>query len=256
MDIDEFTEKTEVQQEIYDASRTEEDAHSEIKILQSASLSDPSTYCSTFSLGFFDLALEIRHLIYNGLFSIAIPISFQTGFWDLEPPLGIKKNYGLSPAFLRVNQQVHCEARSFLYSNNQFDLSSINHTYQIPTNDAALAYFLGKIGNDNGSLLRHIQIDFPASDRGTYKIPGGVWEAMEEFVGTVKQIKDKCSQIKTVEMVLTRNIVTKQRGTRRIKTFHDESKTIDWINEQLHAIPSLKVVIFKAKCPEGNEIWD
>ncbi|KAJ8068717.1 hypothetical protein OCU04_002416 [Sclerotinia nivalis] len=263
MDTDNFTKNMEVRQEVSNACQSEEDAQSETTILchsfESASVSDLSIYFLASSVGFFDLSLDIRHLIYKEYFCIAVPISFKASFWNSEPELSLKKEYGLSPAFLRVNQQVHCEARSFLYSNNQFDFSSVEPTHQLPTNDAVLTYFLGNIGSDNASLLRHIQIDFPTFDCGTYEIPREIWEPMEESVGILKQIKENCTQIKTVKMVLSHQIAEIHYTTREFDTFHAESKAIDWLNEQLHAIPSLKAITVEAETPEDQHkhgIWD
>ncbi|TEY65536.1 hypothetical protein BOTCAL_0139g00030 [Botryotinia calthae] len=183
-------------------------------------------------LGFLDLALEIRRMIYEEYFSVTELISFQTAS-SSSLALHLDKNYGLHTALLRVNNQVHSEAAPYLYSNPELNFVGIRPTKWLPTTDSALAYFLKK-------TCRVYKLD-------------------EDSMGMLKQISDRCTGLVTLRMELP-EFRCRSEALDDHHSLRDEISTIGWLNEQLQVMPFLRdivvhVQVFEKKLSYKFQDW-
>ncbi|KAF7904657.1 hypothetical protein EAF00_001991 [Botryotinia globosa] len=195
------------------------------------------------SVGFLDLSLEIRRMIYDKYFTVTEPISFQTGP-SSSLALHLDKNYGLHPALLRANKKIQGEAAPYLYSNPVFNLVGIPPTLLLPTTDAAFAYFLRQIGVPNTKFLRHLIIDFPEFNPRPLACfrPGEVPMPVEGSVRILKQIHDQCTELASLKIAL-----------HRLHEFYwafsdpgclqNELIATDWLHKQLQGLQFLKDIV-------------
>ncbi|THV53532.1 hypothetical protein BGAL_0048g00280 [Botrytis galanthina] len=205
--------------------------------------SSSSKRSPNFSVGFLDLSLEIRRMIYDEYFIVTEPISFQTGP-SSSLALHLDKNYGLHPALLRANKKIHSEAVPYLYSNPVFNLVGIPPTLLLPTTDAAFAYFLRQIGVPNTKLLRHIIIGFPEfnpAPRYCYR-PGQVPIPVEGSVRILKQIHDQCTELASLKMAL-HELHDFYWAFSDPGCLQRDLIVTDWLHKQLQGLPFLKDVV-------------
>ncbi len=97
------------------------------------------------ALGFFDLPVEIRSMIYRLLFcpsSEPILISFL-----------LARSIKRSAQLLRVCRSCHEEAAPILYGFNQFALD-----WAFPGTESSILEFLERIGPKYGQLIRHLRV--------------------------------------------------------------------------------------------------
>ncbi|KAF7927674.1 uncharacterized protein EAE98_006056 [Botrytis deweyae] len=236
-----------VHEESSDTSQQREDTRSKTSTPHHSEKHEPTSSSfkrsSNSPVGFLDLSLEIRRMIYDEYFIFTEPISFQTG---PSPSLALHldKNYGLHTALLRANKKIHSEATSYLYSNPVFNLVGICPTQLLPTTDAAFAHFLRQIGVPNAKLLRHLVIEFPEFDpspQDYYRL-GEVPKPVEDYVRLLKQIHEQCTELVTLKMAL-------HQLHDFFRAFMDPawsdkfSIATDWLHKQLQGMPFLKDIV-------------
>ncbi|TGO57773.1 hypothetical protein BCON_0062g00430 [Botryotinia convoluta] len=229
-------------QELPDTSQQGEHTRSETSTPHPSKENEPTSFSfrrsPNSSLGFLDLSLEIRRMIYEEYFNVTEPISLQTG---AAPSLALHldKNYGLHTALLRANNQIHREAAPYLYSNPVFNLVGIRPTQLLPTTDAAFAYFLRQIGVPNTKLLRHLIIDFPDFSPRYCYIPGEVCKPVEDSVRMLKQIHDQCTELVTLKMALHEFFDAFMFPD----SLQNDLIATGWLYEQLQGMPFLRDIV-------------
>ncbi|TGO14356.1 hypothetical protein BTUL_0054g00250 [Botrytis tulipae] len=236
-----------VHRELSDISQKREDTEIKTSTPNHSEINEPTSSSSRrspySSVGFLDLSLEIRRMIYDEYFIFTEPISFQTGP-SSSLALHLDKNYGLHPALLRANKKIHRETAPYLYSNLVFNLVGIPPTLLLPTTDAAFAYFLRQIGVPNTKLLRHLIIDFPEfNPEPSYcRYSGEVPMPVEGSVRILKQIHDQCTELTSLKMAL-----------HELHNFHwafsdpgclqNDLIASDWLHKQLQSLPFLEDIV-------------
>ncbi|TGO40671.1 hypothetical protein BHYA_0033g00250 [Botrytis hyacinthi] len=240
-------EEVRIHEESSDTSQQREDTRSKTSTPEHSEKNEPTS--SSFrrspnsSLGFLDLSLEIRRMIYDEYFIVTEPISFQTGP-SSSLALHLDKNYGLHTALLRANKKIHSEAAPYLYSDPVFNLVGIPPTLLLPTTDAAFAYFLRQIGVLNTKLLHHLIIDFPEfnpAPRECYR-PGEVPMPVEDSVRILKQIHDQCTKLASLKMAL-HELHTFYWAFSDPGCLQNDLIATDWLHKQLKGLPFLKDIV-------------
>ncbi|KAF7958023.1 hypothetical protein EAE96_003590 [Botrytis aclada] len=241
------TEEVGVHQELQDTSQQGEHTPSEILIPHASEENKPTSSSLGrslgSSLGFLELSIELREMIYKEYFSITEPISFKTGK-SSSLALHLDKNYGIHTGLLLANRQVHSEAAPYLYSKTVFNFVAIPPTHLLPTTDAAFAYFLRQIGVSNTKLLRHLVIDLP--NFWPFPLhcnrPEDVPRPVEDSVRMFKQIVDQCTKLVTLRIEFHQLHDLFSAFTYSEAIPYDTIAT-DWIDEQLKGMPFLKDVV-------------
>ena len=107
-------------------------------------------------VGFLDLPGELRNEVYAIIFKKTQNIDFRG-----------RSGFSHSSAFLRVNKQVHAEARKILYGENRFVFlhsgARIGKYYQHEWKEVGYGHvreFLSDIGPENTSLITDVGISF------------------------------------------------------------------------------------------------
>ncbi|KAF7936361.1 uncharacterized protein EAE98_002580 [Botrytis deweyae] len=195
--------------------------------------SSPVPQLQTSKLNFLDLTIEIRLKIYEELLVAPEPLSliFTSSPGDKAQLIAVREDGDcLTPQLLRVSKQIHHEATSILYSNNQFHLSRLHEEFgdrQMPSNEGVVE-FLTQMGNYNASLIRHLGICFPLSRNDSD--PDPVKNQALDF------IHDKCTSLTTVRILLW-NSFNLDRSDRGVKS--DEAGSSILFAEDLKRIDAL-----------------
>ncbi|ESZ89702.1 hypothetical protein SBOR_9915 [Sclerotinia borealis F-4128] len=210
--------------------------------------------------------MEIRQMIYMELLVASEPVSFATDpipneiqdllnrglpLPDIPQQLHLYGTYGLCPALLQANKQVHDEAHLLLYTGNRFDFTNNDFKPSLPTNHAVLSLFLDGIGDHNAGLLRYIHIDFPSLEH-SYRLMGhkympvydlpSPWMIRYECIELIKQIRERCTQVTVVKMLVQNYHECGDIATSSERS-HAAENILNWTNEQLQAVPQLKKII-------------
>ncbi|KAF7907113.1 uncharacterized protein EAF01_004700 [Botrytis porri] len=240
------TKEVGLHQELPDTSQKGEHTWSETSSPHHSKENEPTS--SSFrgspnsSIGFLDLSLEIRRMVYDEYFVVTEPISFQTGS-SASLPFHLDKNYGLQTALLRAKKKIHSEAAPYIYSNRVFNLAGIPPTQLLPTTDAAFAYFSRQISVPNTKLIRHLIIDFPEfnpSPQECYRPE--VPKPVEESVRILRQIYDQCKELVTLKMAL-HELHTMFNLFSWHTFLQNELLATDWLHKQLQGMPFLKYIV-------------
>ncbi|KAF2270179.1 hypothetical protein CC78DRAFT_194405 [Lojkania enalia] len=153
------------------------------------------------------------------------------------------KRDGICPALLRVSRQVHREAIPLLYSNNRFRFPQVI-TNSCRTDSAHIAPFLGQIGSQ-ASLIQHICITFPSFEHpqpSTARIH-------EEHVENLELIRDTCTSIKTLEL-----LVPPDQRSYALSISQIATEAIDLLDTHFRAIASLKEININFEVYPGEDL--
>ncbi|KAI4859703.1 hypothetical protein F4820DRAFT_462268 [Hypoxylon rubiginosum] len=192
---------------------------------------------------FFEFATEIRLSIYSELLVLDETIDFAADHGPPSPPLFRSKRDGLCPALLRVSKQVHREATPLLYSNNRFWFPQV---FSGRTDIAHIAPFLGQIGS-RASLIQHICITFPSFDHSRLRTA----ELQKEHVENLELIRDTCTSIRTLELLVPPDDRSYALGISQIAT-----EATDLLNTRFRTITSLRKVNINFEVYPGEDIDD
>ncbi|KAH9807340.1 hypothetical protein Tdes44962_MAKER06376 [Teratosphaeria destructans] len=138
------------------ASRTPKKSRKKVKTAARGRRKGNSQGASKGRAGFLDLPAELRNEIYRLVFVSEEHFNF-----------GGPTNFSRGAAFLRTCSQIHAEARSILYGENEFYFNRRTSRYgSFWENDwrelgyRSLRHFLKQIGPSNTSLIRHVVFQF------------------------------------------------------------------------------------------------
>ncbi|TGO52843.1 hypothetical protein BOTNAR_0312g00040 [Botryotinia narcissicola] len=191
----------------------------------------PIPQSQTSKLNFPELTIEIRLKIYEQLLVAPEPLSliFDSSAGDLARLIAVREDSdGFSPQLLRVSKQIHHEATTLLYRNNQFHLSRLHERFEnrLMQSNKGIVKFLTQMGKYNASLIRHLGIYFPLTRDDLD--PDPLQNQALDF------IYDKCTSLMTVRILLwnNRNLNrsykgVKSDGTGSIIPFAEDLKRID-----------------------------
>ena len=198
---------------------------------------------------FFDFVLEIRFMIYSELLLLSEYVVFDVDNSSSSRPLCRVRNGNLYPAILLVNKQVHDEAIRLLYRNNCFQFPDI-HSAQSGRDSALIAPFLCQIG-PQASFIRHIYITFPTFNNYDDFL-NNIATVDESFIGNLKLIRDKCSHITTLELLL--------RADRLNYVLNSKSAiardTLDLLSALFTAILPLTEIIIDFRVKDDQELYN
>ena len=127
-----------------------------VKVLLPRGIIDKNANFDPTKVGFMDLPGELRNEVYAIVFKKNKNIEFKG-----------RSGFSHSSAFLRVNKQVHAEARKILYGENRFvfshSVARLGKYYQQEWRETGYGHvreFLSAIGPENTSLITNIGIGF------------------------------------------------------------------------------------------------
>lgn len=197
-----------------------------------------SESASSTSVDFLTLPVGIRNKIYKRVLFVPHPLYlFQEPGSHVESFMPEKPVGWL--AILYTNRKIYREASAVLYEKNRFHLVDITEQQF-----GLLQSFLECIGPVNAASLSHLCINFPVVESACG--PSGNINPRLDSLETLKLVRDKCTNLSTLEMLVHH----KNRDVFR-KTDNFLLEALSLVDSQFKTIPSLEKVIVRFTVHDG-----